>query len=38
MMKAIFFEIQSLEEIRALNAYLKMFLEVGNARFPKKDH
>ena len=40
-MKAVFFEIQSLEEIHALKlklAYLEMFLEVGNARIPRKPH
>ena len=41
MMKAIFFDIQSLEEMHALNALLanlEMFLDIGNARVPKKPH
>ena len=36
-----FFEIQSLEEMHALNnvlAYLEMFLEISNVRVPKKPH
>ena len=38
-----FFEIQSLEEMHALNALrvlanLEMFLDIGNARVPKKPH
>ena len=36
-----FFEIQSLEEMHALNrvlANLEMFLDIGNARVPKKPH
>ena len=33
-----FFEIQNLEEMHALNAYLEMFLDIGNARVLKKPH
>ena len=36
-----FFEIQSLEEVACFNhvlAYLEMFLDIGNARVPKKPH
>ena len=41
MMKAILFEVQksSIEESACFkHAYLKMFLEIGNVRIPKKPH